>query len=486
MRGFFLLSYTFNAVFFMSLSLESLLNKSSSSSIAIIGGGASATLLLHRLSEDLSRVSTPIDIYLFDEQAGRQFGPAYSTEEPTFLLNVPAANMGADVNQPEDFYNWLRDNGERWRNLHPSFKDLDIGPQDFAPRMIYAEYLHSLLEDAKQRLALKNIQLHLLLARVTRIETREHPNIVQLHTDVGLQLFVNKIILCTGNATPNHADLANSHAMPPYSQNFLKQDWSSIKDIAILGSGLSMVDAIQYLLIKGYKGHIHAFSRQGLIPLPHTLTTTKAPAFDISNLTTARAIANTVRCQIKENALQGITWQDTINSLRQHVNQLWLSLAENEKQKLQRFMPWWNITRHRIAEPIYRQLKELQNSGKLTLIKGKVVKAESDGEYILAHMSDKIIFIRAEKLILCSGYACNYPQLQLLCNNLLDIPQLQAKLSCAQPDYKISSSHEIYALGPALTGVLFETTAIHEIRQQSAAISTALARQLHALNAVRA
>jgi len=468
----------------MSLSLESLLNKPSSSSIAIIGGGASATLLLHRFSEDFCRVSTSVDIYLVDEQAGRPFGPAYSTEEPTFLLNVPAGNMGADVNRPEGFYNWLRDNREHWRKLHPSFKDLEIGPQDFAPRMIYAEYLHSVLEEAKQRLERKNIQLHLLRGRVTRIATQEQPNIVLLHTDVGLQLFVNKVILCTGNATPNSVDLADSHALSPYSQNFLKQDWSSIKDIAILGSGLSMVDTIQYLLAKGYNGHIHTFSRQGLIPLAHTSTTTKASALDTSQLTTARAIVKKVRYQIKKNAQTGIPWQQTINSLREQVNLLWLSLPEVEKHKLQRFMPWWNVARHRIAEPIYRQLKELQDSGKFTLIKGKVLKAESDGEYILAHMSDKIIFIRAEKLILCSGYACSYPQLQLLCNGLLDIPQLQTRLASANPNYKVSNSHEIYALGPALTGVLFETTAIHEIRQQSAAISTALAKQLHALNAL--
>lgn len=470
----------------MSLSLESLLNKPFAPSIAIIGGGASATLLLNRLSEDISHVSTPIDIYLIDEQAGLQFGPAYSTNEPAFLLNVPTCNMGADANQPEGFHHWLRDNDKLWRNLHPSFKDLAIGPHDFAPRMIYAEYLRSLFEAAKQKLILKNIHLQLLLARVTRIETQEQPNAVQIQTDVGIQLFVNKVILCTGNATPNHTDLANSHAMSPYSENFLQQDWSSIKDIAILGSGLCMVDAIQYFLAKGYRGHIHAFSTQGLIPLPHALpTTTKASRFDISNLTTARAIVKTVRYQIKENARGGITWQETINSLRQQINQLWLSLPNYEKQKLQRFMPWWNAARHRIAGPIYRQLRKLQELGRLTLIKGKVIKAESDGEYILAHMNNKVIFIRAEKLILCSGYACNYPQLQLLCSNLLDIPQLQTRLACANPNYQVSDSHEIYALGPALTGVLFETTAIHEIRQQSAAISTELARQLHRLNTVQ-
>lgn len=467
----------------MSLSLESLLNKPFCSSIAVIGGGASATLLLHRLSQDIAHTNTPIDIYLIDEQAGLQFGPAYSTDEPTFLLNVPACNMGADANQPEGFHNWLRDNREHWRSLHPGFKNLDIGPQDFAPRMIYAEYLRSLLENTKQQLVLKNIHVQFLHERISRIETQEQPNSIQLHTHNGLQLFVNKVILCTGNATPNHTEVSNSHAMSPYSENFLKQDWRSIKDIAILGSGLCMVDAIQYLLAKGYKGDIHTFSRQGLIPLPHaTATAIKAPAFAISSLNTAHMVVKTVRHQIKKNVEKGISWQETINSLRQQLNPLWLSLNENEKQKLQRFMPWWNVARHRIAEPLYRQIKELEDAGKLTFIKGKVIKAESDGEYILAHMSNRIIFIRAEKLILCSGYASNYPQLQLLCNTLLDIPQLRARLAHTNPDYKISATHEIYALGPALTGVLLETTAIHEIRQQSAAISAELARQLHKLN----
>jgi uncharacterized NAD(P)/FAD-binding protein YdhS len=388
--------------------------------------------------------------------------------------------MGADSDDPEGFLNWLRLNKPRWQQLHPDFADLEIEAKDFAPRIIYAEYLRSLLEQAEQRLATKNIRLQRLLAWVTGVEALEHSDKLQVKTNLNVQLIVDSLVFCTGNSTPNHLDIESSHAMSPYSSRFLREDWHRIKDIAILGSGLCMVDAIHYLLAHGYEGNIHVFSRQGLVPLPHAEREgKKAPRFDISGLTRATAIIKAVRSRIMINEAEGIPWQETLNSLRYEINRLWLSLTDAERQKLRRVIPFWNVARHRIAAPIHQQLIKLRNSGKLTLIKGTIQKAESDGEYVLAHMKTKIIFIQAQKLILCSGYACSYPQLQLLCSNLLDIPQLQTKLNCSKPDFKISGSHDIYALGPALTGVLFETTAIHEIRQQSVAISSALSQQLY-------
>jgi uncharacterized NAD(P)/FAD-binding protein YdhS len=473
---FFLRRSLANPIFPMSLSLDALLNKPASYSIAIIGGGASATLLLHNLSKNLSYNQTCTDIYLIDEKAGLQFGQAYSIREPIFLLNVPAINMGADVDEPDGFYRWIERYPERWRYLNPAFNELAIGPQDFAPRMIYAEYLRDLLGNAKLQLQRQNIAVHLLHARVIGIDTLEHSNLLQLRTNTHLQLIVNTAVLCTGNTLPNHADKPQAHATSPYCENFLSKEWQQVKNVAVLGSGLCMVDAIQYLSAKGFKGQIHAFSRQGLIPQPHSPTpATKAPDFNISEITSAHAAIKNLKREIKKNTLAGIGWQETINSFRQQTNRLWLQLAPSERKRLRRFMPWWNVTRHRISETAYQQLTQLLASGKLTLIKGIVQKAECDGEYLLAHMNSKIIVVQAEHLILCSGYTCNYPQLKLLCSALLDIPQLQRKLNCRHPNYQVSDTHQIYALGPALTGVLFETTAIHEIRHQCAAIAAQLA-----------
>jgi uncharacterized NAD(P)/FAD-binding protein YdhS len=73
-------------------------------SIAIVGAGFSGTLLaLHLLRR--CPASTQVRLIERNSQFGR--GPAYSTGNPSHLLNVPAGRMSAFYDQPSDFVAWL-------------------------------------------------------------------------------------------------------------------------------------------------------------------------------------------------------------------------------------------------------------------------------------------------------------------------------------------------------------------------------------------
>ncbi|GGY68490.1 hypothetical protein GCM10011613_10890 [Cellvibrio zantedeschiae] len=236
-----------------------------------------------------------------------------------------------------------------------------------------------------------------------------------------------------------------------------------------------MVDAVQHLAHQNFKGDIQVFSRHGLTPLPHLESSHQdCIPFKFPSVKSARKILNAVRKQIDANANRNIFWQTTINSLRQETNNTWLSLPSREQKKLRRVLPWWNIARHRIPTSTYDLLIKLQKEGRLTIIKGEVKQAEHHGDYFLLNLTHTTALIKAEKMVICSGYCYNH-QLEKLCGNLVD-----PEFFCKSNDLKLSNQHELYALGPALGNLLFETTAINEIRQQSVKIAAAISEQMQA------
>ena len=76
----------------------------STPSVAVIGAGASGTLLCRHL---LRHVPPGTRITLIERKS--PFGPglAYATGNPNHLLNVPAGRMSAFADQPHHFLDWL-------------------------------------------------------------------------------------------------------------------------------------------------------------------------------------------------------------------------------------------------------------------------------------------------------------------------------------------------------------------------------------------
>src|ERR1700689_1627899 len=110
--------------------------------IAIIGAGFSGTLLALHL---LRRCPPGSKITLIER--GVQFGrgAAYSTGNPSHLLNVPAGKMSAFHDRPHDFVDWVSAHEE---------KDLGIGPVrpgTFVPRQFFGAYIRNLLLDEMRR-----------------------------------------------------------------------------------------------------------------------------------------------------------------------------------------------------------------------------------------------------------------------------------------------------------------------------------------------
>ena len=453
----------------------------------IVGCGAAATLLLAELA---STISCPLDIYLIDDNPAAPVGLAYAVNHPAFVLNVAAKRMGAYVSTPDHFYQWLLNEPEHWRNLHPEFSEVHFEPDDFVPRMIYAEYLRKIFARSIALLEQKNVCVIQLKEQVIDVL----PVANEIDTRVCVSTLQQKIladvtVFATGNNPARQIVVAGDGCFSsPYTAEFLHQDWSSLKDVAVIGSGLSMIDLVQFISSQGFTGNFHIFSRHGLLPLPHSEThpMAAAPLFDPDRVgNTAIPVLRALRFYVESNLAAGLEWQESINKIRPHVSSLWARLPINEQRRLAKVLPWWNIHRHRIPPKVYANLQKLREQKRLHITNGCVNAIEriNGGFQLRLTQSvavEKVLPIRADKVVICSGYAPGFNRVKNLGGNLLAPDDyLRHSLVESNTTFRISTTHNIFALGPALSGLLFESTALHETRQQANKIAATVPDLLH-------
>jgi uncharacterized NAD(P)/FAD-binding protein YdhS len=96
--------------------------------VVVAGGGASGTLLAAELLRECSNAS----VVIVEPRERLGTGVAYATDCPWHVLNVPAANMSARAEDPDDFLRWLRERCELFDGA------------SFVPRATYGEYLTSI------------------------------------------------------------------------------------------------------------------------------------------------------------------------------------------------------------------------------------------------------------------------------------------------------------------------------------------------------
>jgi uncharacterized NAD(P)/FAD-binding protein YdhS len=444
--------------------------------LVVIGCGASAVILLAELCSSTSGSAFEnVDVIIFDDNPDQPSGLAYAIDHPSFVLNVPAIKMGAQLANQADFYTWLQKNQSVWSKFHPEFENLHYDENDFVPRMLYAEYLKSVFAQTKTQLQARGVGIFERRERVESIDSAGEQVIIVAG---GENVIADAVVFCSGHGGQNKFNSTELDCnLSPFTQAGLEDDWSDYRHLVIVGSGLSMVDFIQYGEAKGFSGKYHVFSRSGLLPLAHETShcQQKLPELKINpeNLSCA-ALLKRLRNYVADNQRLGINWQDSLHCIREKSNQIFAAVSPANKKRLSKLMPWWNIHRHRIPVEAHQRLMQLQNNERLQIYRGTLlaVKQEQSGCSLLVNSvnssSARVIEIAADKFINCSGRTPGFHKVAKMAGTLLySIEELNRLLVQGDSNFKMAPQHEIYAIGPALSGVLFETSAIHEIRQQA-------------------
>ena len=229
--------------------------------IAILGGGFSGVMT----AVNLARLSPhPLHVTIINEHRPAGRGVAYGTRRMEHLLNVAARNMSAFPDQPEHLLQWLRTRSE-----FDQLPERELRER-FIPRMIYGDYLCSLMQHHFQGAGgMTPVKVDFIEGEAVDIE----PGGV-VHLAEGRRERADRVVLAAGNETP--AELPGAETLSDHPA-WIGNPWLPWQQrlpahggiVVLLGTGLTTVDAILTVRALGWPGSIHAISRHGWLPESH-------------------------------------------------------------------------------------------------------------------------------------------------------------------------------------------------------------------------
>jgi uncharacterized NAD(P)/FAD-binding protein YdhS len=452
--------------------------------IAVIGGGASGTLAAIYLLREAAARQLPLQVALIDRHGRHGLGQAYSTTHPAHLLNSPATRMSAVVGDPDHLSRWAAQAG--------------LPPDGFLSRCAYGRYLTELLAGA-ERSAQPAARVHHVTAQVTAIRRANHGRALRLQMAAGGRIDADATVLATGNlppAPPCPVPQGHRYIADPWEPGALEEAADG-SPVAVLGTGLTMLDVAIALTGAHPRTAVHAISRHALLPREHHWP---RPPTAIGALPLTRRPAGSLRLAplirgIRASAAADPThWQDVVDALRPQIPRLWEQLAEPDKRLFLRHVArYWEVHRHRVSPETARRIAALASAGRLAVHRGRVTAAsdEPGGVRVRIDQGGSSAELAVGWLINCTGPAADItatadPLLRHLLDSGLARPDplrlgLDTDARGAVRDAAGRPASDIVTLGPLLRGRWYETTAIPEIRDQAAALARSLlTAQAHA------
>lgn len=446
--------------------------------IAVVGAGFSGTLLTLHL---LRRCPPATSVVLIERNSSFGRGQAYSTGNANHLLNVPAGRMSAFRDRPDDFLMWLRQ-----QEAAGSATTADA----FVSRGLFGDYVRHLLEMERQ---MPGRGERLLLLQGDVVGLRKHPDSLALLTANGQELRAGLAVLAIGNFPP---ELPPGGPPETFDRPWYRPDpWAADAftgldpeaPVLFIGTGLSTVDGVVSLLDQRHRGPIHALSRRGLLPRAHAgrpdlLTLSPMPPLP----TNLSALTRLVREEVRRRVARGGSWQAVIDALRPSTQEVWQTMAPEEKMRFLRHLrPWWDVHRHRMALPVAATIAAARDSGQLRIHVGRIRRIADSGEGAAVTFRRRgdgaEQTLEAARIVNCAGPGCDYDRIRdPLVRDLLSAGHarpdalrlgLDITGACAVRDATGAISRRLFAVGPVTKAAFWEMTAVPDIRRQCEALA---------------
>jgi uncharacterized NAD(P)/FAD-binding protein YdhS len=439
----------------------------SSDCVAIIGSGFTGTML----AIQILRAGGP-KVRLIERRKRFGQGLAYSPLGDQ-LLNVRASRMSAFPDDQAHFARWLAARGLG-------------GADDFVPRRIFGDYLASLL--AQARLAAGD-RLELIRGDAIDIDTSGGRPRIALSD--GRQIDADAVVLALGNLPPRLPAAFRSELPPelysadPWSPK-LGDELSPEDTILLLGTGLTMIDAVLQLDASGFGGRMIGLSRRGLLPRAHADAAPHAPAgASLAGLPLSHMVRR-VRARSET-----IGWRAAVDELRASTHHIWRSASAEERARFLRHLrPWWDVHRHRVAPVLSERLERLQRGGRLEILAAKVESVDVLADHALIAIRPRGASdgrtVRVNRIVNCTGPSGDLTGSgQPLLNNLVDRGLVRADpkglgIETASLCNAVGSggarSEWLYAVGPIARGRLWEVTSVPDLRNEAAQLARAMSR----------
>ena len=431
--------------------------------VAIVGGGASGTILAAQLAR------RGIGSVLIDGSGRIGKGVAYSTTEPAHLLNVRAEGMSAWAGEPDHFARRFESEGGERRG--------------FAERRSFARYLGEILHDAVG-------SGHVRTAAVTATSASRHDGGWRVQLDDGEAVDAEALVLAIGNQEPE-----GLRVFAGAERQFISNPWGKEAQAAVLqlaesgepallvGTGLTMVDLVLSLNAAGHGGKIFALSRRGLIPRGHADFEAAPIGLDEVPAGSLRELWRWLRRRSAD-----VGWRAAIDSLRPHSHALWQGLdVDQQRRFLRHARPWWDVHRHRIAPQVADTIMWMIAEGRLEIAAGRILAGRDTGDALEVEIRRRGAST-AQTMRFAYAFNCTGP-LQAITHTRDPLLRSLFDNDAVHPDKlgiglevdensRAAGGERLWALGPLTKGRYWEIIAVPDIREQAAVVAEDITREL--------
>jgi uncharacterized NAD(P)/FAD-binding protein YdhS len=435
----------------------------------VVGGGAAAAFLLHRMAVD-GASTRPVVVVEPAERLGP--GVAYRTPDPVHLMNVCRIRLSVDGDGGADLVGWLAERG------------VEANADTYLRRQMYGDYLADVADRSATTVGIDHRR-----ARVTSLERSSDPDRPGWHVELsdGTAVDAGDVVLATG--FPGRP--VPPCATPPGDPRVVADPWTpgafdvpGLRRVSVVGTGLTMVDVALSLVERHPDVEIVAASRRGLVPrtsrpgLPATIDPDLLPVPGIGGHGLVRHVVRLGRTHED--------WQAVVDNVRPRANDLWRALPYGDQARiLRRWFPWWNVHRHRTAPAVGERLAALVASGQLRIVRSRVAEAVDAGDrlrvrYASAHVDD----LDADLLVNAAGPSDDLSVSgdgvvqQLLAAGDVVIGPHRLGLGVDRAGRALGRGPQptpgLWLIGALRRGTEWETTAVPEIRIQAGTIAERL------------
>ncbi|WP_022882347.1 FAD/NAD(P)-binding protein [Gryllotalpicola ginsengisoli] len=425
--------------------------------IVIIGGGASAVYVAVALEEQAERArrqtgadaapAPRITIVSAEPAVGR--GLAYGRADAHHRLNSPAGKMSVTAGDESHFLRWCAEHGH------------EIAAGDYVPRRLFGDYLEDVFACLVER---SGGRVRVVQGEAVDVTTDASGAGVALAD--GTALDADAVVLAIGNPPPvTWPTGAPLQLDDPWAPGALDAIPVGAR-VLMIGTGLTMVDVATSLARRDDGISLTATSRHLLLPRVH-LPEPAAPGPGLGGAPRPLGrLAAELRAQLREAEAAGVPWQAVIDGMRPDLMRHWTGMSLADRRRfVAHFARRWDVHRHRMAGSVHDELSGLVDAGRL-----RFVARADPADY------DVVVFCTGPGAVTTRGWS-------RLVDHLLDkgriAPEplglgLDADENGEARAADGTSDGRLFAIGHALRGALWETTAIGEIRILAGRIAAAL------------
>ena len=458
---------------------------SNSTPILIVGAGFSGTLTAVHLLRCTAQQD--VSITLLDPASTPGRGLAYRSNDDNLLLNVPAGNMSAFVDEPSHFVEFCQ-------RIDPS---INVGT--FVSRRLYGRYLELCLQQA---MITRPGRLHIMQDEALGVSALPDRAGFTVKLSSGHYLAAQHVVLAPGHQVPGFplplSPSEYERVIAPWDFERMNQ-LPGDAPILILGTGHTAVDALFHLTQQAQPRKLRMISRHGLLPHTHRLNPTPPPHSQYPTYIgeaplRTRALLQHLRKEAAQQQQAGGDWRDALNQLRPHMPQLWQAMPLAERRRFLRHgLAFWDVHRHRLAPVSADRLQSLLEADKVKLLAARLtdIRKSNSGELEVGFKprgQELRHTLNVAAIINCTGPRMTIgphssPLLQQLTRDGLLVPddcnlgiQINDQYQPTHPQGEATLG--LWYVGPMLKALHWEAIAIPELRMHTQQLAQRLAREL--------